>query len=35
MECMVYVERNKKVSEAVKIWAALHPKHYKEMGIRL
>jgi len=27
-------ERNEKVSEAVTIWAASHPGHYKEMGIR-
>ena len=27
-------ERNKKVSEAVTIWAASHPEHYKEMGIK-
>jgi hypothetical protein len=27
-------EMNKKVSVAVRIWAALHPEHYKEMGIR-
>jgi hypothetical protein len=27
-------ERNKKVSDAVKIWAASHPEHYKEMGIK-
>jgi hypothetical protein len=27
-------ERNKKVSEAVTIWAASHPEHYKEIGIR-
>jgi len=27
-------EGNEKVSEAVTIWAASHPGHYKEMGIR-
>ena len=27
-------ERNKKLSEAVTIWAASHPGDYKEMGIR-
>jgi hypothetical protein len=27
-------ERNKKVSQAVKRWAALHPEHYKRIGIK-
>jgi DNA mismatch endonuclease (patch repair protein) len=27
-------ERNEKVSQAVKKWAALHPEHYKKIGIK-
>jgi hypothetical protein len=31
---MYIAEGNKKLSDAVKISAASHPEHYKEMGIR-